>query len=102
MSSSDTVYDPTFGPWNTVQCTNTHLKLPLNEKNSNGTVVAFDIFPISGGTYPQSLFAFGNSENLAITLAVELGDNRLVYVYQNLPGWKLIATSAVTLTDSNL
>lgn len=86
-----------------MQCrTDTHLILPLGEQNANGAVVAFDIFPISGGTYPQSLFAFGNSANLALTLTVELEDSRLVYVWQHLPGWTHIATSAVTLTDGNL
>ena len=70
--------------------------------NANRTVVAFDIFPISGGTYPQTLFAFGNSVNLAIALRVELAEDGGIYIYQNLPGWKLIVASAGTLTNSNL
>ena len=106
-SSSDTNHDPTLGPWNTVQCrTNTYLIFPLTEQNPNGVVVAFDIFPISGGTLPETIFALRNSITNGVTLTLELGFDRMVRVWQNLPGvinsWTHIVTSAGALTDSNL
>ena len=103
MSSSDTNYDPTFGPWNVLQCrSNTHLILPLNEQNANGVVVAVDIFPISGGTYPQLIFALRNSVNLAVTLTFELESGLRIKVSWYSAGWNVIANPATALTNSTL
>ena len=103
MSSSDTDHDPALGAWNTVQCrSNTYLILPLNEQNANGVVVAVDIFPISGGTYPQLIFALRNSVNLAVTLTFELGEDLQPNIWQNLTEWKRRVTPTAALTNSNL
>ena len=107
MSSSDTDHDPALGPWNTLQCRdNTHLKLQLTELNANGVVAAFDIFLNNEVTDSQALFALGNSENLAVTLNVELESDLRVHVWQNLDavsnGWTKRVTSVGALTLSNL
>ena len=102
MSTSDTYDDPTLGPWNTLQCrTNTHLIFPLGEQNANGVVVAVNIFPISGGTYPQAIFALRNNVNFALTLTFELASDLRLKIWQNSPGWNLRVDTATTLTNGN-
>ena len=102
MSASDIDHDPTLGPWNILQCrSNTQLILQLSEQNANGVVVALDIFPISGGTYPQTIFAFRNSVSLAVSFTVELESDLRIKVWRFSTGWNLIVNPATALSNSD-
>ena len=103
-STAETTYDPDFGPWNTVQCRSGKiLVLPLNQQNAHGVVVAMDIFPYAGGTYPQTLFAFRNPSNNQMSVTVELYNNFQVYAWQHYGGsWQNRVQSVNTYTNGNL
>ena len=86
--------------------TNTQLIFPLGEQNANGVVIAFDIFPISGGESIQGLFAFRNSASNTVTIHAQLASDRRVNVWYNSAGashaWNNIITSTGALTNGNL
>ena len=104
MSSSNTDFDPTLGPWNILQYrSDTLLRLPTGEQNANGVVVAFDIYPYSGGTYPQTIFCFQNSGNIGVSFIIQITSTLHVIVGQFLPAmfnWDMVITEAKTLNNS--
>ena len=102
VSSSNTDYDPTLGPWNTVQCrADTVLTLPTGEQNAHGMIIAFDIYPIPPNGL-QILFAFQNSANLNAVLTVQLVSRqiRVGHFRDTSSVWDLIIETTNTLTTS--
>ena len=105
-STSVDSYDPTFGAWNVLNCRTggNFVLLPLSQPNAHGLIVAVDIYPRSGGSYPQTIFAIRNSANSAISFTVEFGSNMYVYAYQVDNGgyWNLRFSSLTALTNGNI
>ena len=86
-----------------MQCrSNNFLIFPLNEQNANGVVVALDIFLISGGTYPQTIFSFRSSATLDGLLTIELSSDLKVSIFRFASYWFKKVTSADALTLSNI
>lgn len=78
MNSSNTTYDPTFGPWNSLQCRSPSILIvPTGEQNANGLVVAFYIYPLTRAV--ATIFSFRNSGDLAASFSVEITFNGYLF-----------------------
>ena len=101
-SSEDTNWDPTFVPWNIVQCRpNTQLRLDLTEPNANGVIVAADIFLLESRKH--ILFSFRNKGTLARGFTVETFYDYSVQLWRNDGGWagQLISTTPLNPSKFN-
>ena len=95
-SSGDTIADPTFVPWNIVQCRlNTQIILDLTESNANGVIVAADIFVLESRKH--TIFSFRNKGTLDRGFTVEIHLDYTVQVWRNDGGWTNPVTSAIPL-----
>ena len=87
-----------------VQCRpNTQLRLDLTNPNSNGAVVAFDIFVLEGGR-EHTLFSFRNQGTLARGFTVRVSENNYVKIWRDSgAGWESVASAnPLNLSKSNL
>ena len=64
--------DPVFEPWNIMNClTNSFVGVTV-EETEYGAVFGFDIYPYSGATDPQTIFAIHDVFNLINVFTFEL------------------------------
>ena len=104
-SSGDTTWDPTFVPWNIVQCRDgTQLRLDLTEPNANGVIIMADIYLLDN-TQDHIFFTFRNKGNLAMGFKVEIDTARNIKMSRSIAGsWgsPLYCTNPLTLSKFNL
>ena len=105
-STSVDSYDPTFGAWNVLNCRTggNFVLLPLSQPNAHGLIVAVDIYPYSGVSSAQTIFAIRNSANSLMSFTVEIKSDRYVYAFQvnNGGSWIQRFVSPRALTNSNI
>ena len=93
-----------MGPWNMLSCrANSFFTLSLGQQNANGVVVGFDIYPYSGASSQQTIFAFRDTVNLAVSFAFEINtDGTVAGISCSSGTCSQVFVTSVTVNWSNL